>query len=196
MNQPYLGQKITELRQLKGLTQEQLAEKCEVSARTIQRIESGEVDPRAYTLQCLSDTLGFDFLELDESQDNVWLALLHLSSIFCLVVIPLVLWSWKKNRSPRIDLQGRSVLNFQITMTLVLVTGALFLVFFPVAIVVSDLAGLTALEETPFFIPLLICAPLPMVVTGIFCTVQGILNAARALTDRPVHYPLSIPFVK
>jgi transcriptional regulator with XRE-family HTH domain len=45
MNQPYLGQKVSELRQLKGLTQEQLAEKCEVSTRTIQRIESGEVDP-------------------------------------------------------------------------------------------------------------------------------------------------------
>ena len=48
MNQPDLGLKVAELRQQKGLTQEQLAELCEVSARTIQRIESGEVDPRAY----------------------------------------------------------------------------------------------------------------------------------------------------
>jgi len=47
MNQPDLGLKVIELRQQKGLTQEQLAELCEVSARTIQRIESGEVDPRA-----------------------------------------------------------------------------------------------------------------------------------------------------
>jgi len=39
MNQPYLGLKVSELRQQKGLTQEQLAEKCEVSTRTIQRIE-------------------------------------------------------------------------------------------------------------------------------------------------------------
>jgi len=37
MNQPDLGLKITELRQLKGLTQEKLAEYCDVSARTIQR---------------------------------------------------------------------------------------------------------------------------------------------------------------
>ncbi len=50
MNQPDLGLKVSELRQQKALTQEQLAERCEVSARTIQRIESGEVDPRAYTL--------------------------------------------------------------------------------------------------------------------------------------------------
>jgi transcriptional regulator with XRE-family HTH domain len=41
MNQPDLGLKVTELRQQKGLTQEQLAERCEVSPRTIQRIESG-----------------------------------------------------------------------------------------------------------------------------------------------------------
>jgi uncharacterized Tic20 family protein len=196
MNQPYLGQKIIELRQLKNLTQEQLAEKCEVSARTIQRIESGEVDPRAYTLQCLSDALEFDFIELDESKDNLWLAFLHLSSIFCMLVVPLVLWSWKKNTSPRIDQQGRQVLNFQITMTLVLFTGAFFLVAAPIAILALDLAGTTSLEGSPFFIPLMVCTPLPLVLTGIFCTIQGVLNAMRSLSDRPVNYPLSIPFVK
>jgi len=196
MNQPYLGQKINELRQLKGLTQEQLAETCEVSARTIQRIESGEVDPRAYTLQCLSEALEFDFIELDESQDNLWLALLHLSSAVVMLIIPLVLWSWKKNTSPRIDQQGRQVLNFQITMTLVLFTGAFFLVGFPVAILALDLSGLTALEETPVFIPLIVCAPLPMILTGMFCTFEGVINAIRSLSGRPVNYPLSIPFVK
>ena len=35
MNQPDLGLKIAELRQQKGLTQEKLAEYCEVSTRTI-----------------------------------------------------------------------------------------------------------------------------------------------------------------
>lgn len=47
MNQPDLGLKIAELRQQRGLTQENLAEYCEVSTRTIQRIESGEVEPRS-----------------------------------------------------------------------------------------------------------------------------------------------------
>ena len=50
MNQPDLGLKVVELRQEKGLTPEQLEEMCEVSPRTIQRIESGEVDPRAYSV--------------------------------------------------------------------------------------------------------------------------------------------------
>jgi uncharacterized Tic20 family protein/DNA-binding XRE family transcriptional regulator len=196
MNQPYLGRKINELRQLKGLTQEALAEKCEVSTRTIQRIETGDVDPRAFTLQCLSEALDFDFIELDENRDNLWLALLHLSSIVCMVIIPLVLWSWKKNSSPRLDQQGRQVLNFQITMTLVLFTGAFFLVAFPLVILAFGLSGPTSLEDSPLLIGLTVCAPLPLVLTGIYCTIQGVLNAMRSLSDRPVNYPLSIPFVK
>jgi transcriptional regulator with XRE-family HTH domain len=36
MNQPDLGLKISELRQQKNITQEKLAEYCEVSTRTIQ----------------------------------------------------------------------------------------------------------------------------------------------------------------
>jgi len=30
---------------------------------------------------------------------------------------------------------------------------------------------------------------------GLFCWVQGVLNALRAIADKPVHYPLSIPFL-
>src|SRR5512136_1793079 len=113
MNQPELGLKVSELRQQKGLTQEQLAERCEVSPRTIQRIEGGEVDPRAYTLHCLGEALEFDFDEQELANENLWLAILHLSSILCTLIVPLLLWSWKKNQSYKIDQQGRHVLNFQ-----------------------------------------------------------------------------------
>ena len=98
MNQPDLGIKVFELRQLKGLTQEQLAEVCEISPRTIQRIESGEVDPRAYTIQCLGSALDFDFDEDNAANENLWLAALHLSSMFCILIIPLLIWSWRKMR--------------------------------------------------------------------------------------------------
>src|SRR5512139_1688064 len=127
MNQPDLGLKVTELRQQKGLTQEQLAERCEVSPRTIQRIESGEVDPRAYTIHCLGEVLEFDFGEENTGNENLWLAALHISSIFVILIIPLLLWSWKKNQSYKIDKQGRLVLNFQITMTLSLFAAAFFM---------------------------------------------------------------------
>jgi uncharacterized Tic20 family protein/DNA-binding Xre family transcriptional regulator len=197
MNQPDLGLKVAELRMQKSLTQEQLAEICEVSARTIQRIESGEVDPRAYTLQCLSKALEFDFGMEGTSNENLWLAILHLSSIFVIVIIPLLLWSWKKNQSYKIDRQGRLVLNFQITMTLCLFAATFLLMIFPVTLAIIETSTHTSvIEGNPIIMAGLICMPLPLVLIGIFCTYQGIVNAARALSDKPVHYALSIPFIK
>jgi transcriptional regulator with XRE-family HTH domain len=45
IQQPNLGKKIAKLRKAKGLTQEELVEKCNISVRTLQRIEAGEVAP-------------------------------------------------------------------------------------------------------------------------------------------------------
>lgn len=59
MNQPELGKKIAELRKAKGLTQEELVEKCNLSVRTLQRIESGDVTPRSYTLKAIFAALEF-----------------------------------------------------------------------------------------------------------------------------------------
>lgn len=60
MNQPELGKKILELRQTRGLTQGQLAESCNLSLRTIQRIESAEVSPRNHTVKVLLANLEYD----------------------------------------------------------------------------------------------------------------------------------------
>jgi uncharacterized Tic20 family protein/DNA-binding Xre family transcriptional regulator len=196
MDQPDLGLKVSDLRQQKGLTQEQLAERCEVSPRTIQRIESGEVDPRAYTLHCLSTVLEFDFGEENTTNENLWLTVMHLSSIFSIPIVPLLLWSWKKHQSYKIDQHGRLVLNFQITMTLCLFAAAFVLMAGPVALVMLDEAHITNLQSGPGFLLLTLCAPIPLVVIGIFCTYQGVVNAMRALADKPVRYAFSIPFVK
>jgi uncharacterized Tic20 family protein len=196
MNQPDLGLKVSDLRQQKGLTQEQLAERCEVSPRTIQRIESGEVDPRAYTLQCLGEVLEFDFGADNTTNENLWLTLLHLSSIFCILIVPLLLWSWKKNQSIKLDRQGHQALNFQITMTLSLFAAVFLLMIFSVALILVGEQTVSAMEGTPIFILSAICLPMPLILIGIFCTYQGVVNAMRALSDKPVRYALSIPFVK
>jgi len=197
MNQPDLGLKIVELRQQKGLTQEQLAEQCEVSTRTIQRIESGEVDPRVYTLQCLSKALEFDFGTENVPNENLWLALLHLSSIVCIIIFPLLLWSWKKNQSYKINQQGRLVLNFQITMALTLIMASILLMIFPIALaIMEETTGINTIEGNPAVMALLICLPLPLILIGIFCAYQGVVNAGHALSDKPIRYTLSIPFVK
>ena len=87
MKQPDLGLKVSELRKENGFTQEQLAEFCEVTPRTIQRIESGEVDPRAFTRNSLSNVLEFDLGKNDVENERFWLAVLHLSSILCILPI-------------------------------------------------------------------------------------------------------------
>jgi transcriptional regulator with XRE-family HTH domain len=63
MTQPELGKKIAELRKAKGFTQEELVEKCNLSVRTLQRIESGEVAPRNYTIRLIFTALDFDVHE-------------------------------------------------------------------------------------------------------------------------------------
>lgn len=63
MNQTEFGNKLAGIRKAKGLTQSELAEKCDVSYRTIQRIEAGKVTPRGFTIKTLSAALDFDFLK-------------------------------------------------------------------------------------------------------------------------------------
>ncbi len=38
--------------------------------------------------------------------------------------------------------------------------------------------------------------PLPILFLAIFTTYQGVVNAFRALAEKPVRYALSVPFVK
>src|SRR5262245_6407847 len=178
MNQPDLGLKISELRQEKNLTQEKLAEYCEVSTRTIQRIESGDVEPRAFTRNSLSNILDFDLGKENTNNQSLWLALLHLSSVFCIVFIPLLLWSWKKDQSYKIDQQGCDVLNFQITIMLLL---------FGFALMDNDLV-----IWDHIFTFLLV----PILLIGIFTSYQAVINTFRALSDKPIRYALSIPFVR
>ena len=193
MNQPDLGRKIAELRQQKGLTQEKLAEYCEVSSRTIQRIENGEVEPRSFTRNSLGNILGFDFGKENSEHENLWLALLHISSAVCLVFIPLLLWSWKKDQSYKIDRQGREVLNFQITIMLILFGFVLVFILVPSILLMAQNLDQSAglLGDMFTLLP-----PVPILLLAVFTTYQAVVNTVRALSDKPIRYPLSIPMVK
>lgn len=68
MQQPEIKEQLMEARRVKGLTQEEVATLCGVSVRTIQRIELGEVTPRAYTVKLLSKALGVRFYETDAEE--------------------------------------------------------------------------------------------------------------------------------
>ena len=193
MNQPDLGLKIAELRQQKGLTQEKLAEYCEVSTRTIQRIESGEVEPRSFTRNSLSNILDIDLGKENTDHQSLWLALIHLSSMVCVVFIPLLLWSWKKDQSYKIDRQGREVLNFQITIVLILFALTLLLIVIPSSLLMAQSLDREADALGNIFTLL---PPLPLLFLALFTSYQAVVNTVRSLSEKPIHYPLSIPFIK
>lgn len=70
MKQPQLGQKIQEWRKAKGLTQEELVERCNINVRTIQRIEAGEVTPRSYTVKAILEVLEVEPEEIKSFQSE------------------------------------------------------------------------------------------------------------------------------
>jgi transcriptional regulator with XRE-family HTH domain len=77
MRQPELGRKILELRKEKGLTQEELVEKCNISVRTLQRIETGEVTPRVFTVRTILAALDYDLSTIAEDEDGSTRAAAH-----------------------------------------------------------------------------------------------------------------------
>jgi XRE family transcriptional regulator, regulator of sulfur utilization len=124
---------LSALRRQAGLTQEELADECGLTVRTIQRIESGATIPRAYTLRKLAEVLNVSIDTLrkipveeipvanipvnsippdnNSTADLRWLNL----SCFSYLVVPYVhflipLSIWKKNRTP----EGRQIIDRQI----------------------------------------------------------------------------------
>jgi len=70
IQQPELGKKIADFRKSKGFTQEELVERCNLSVRTLQRIEAGEVTPRIYTIKLILEVLELEFENFLNSQNE------------------------------------------------------------------------------------------------------------------------------
>jgi phage shock protein PspC (stress-responsive transcriptional regulator)/DNA-binding XRE family transcriptional regulator len=66
-----IRKKIIELRKQKGLSQEELAHRCKMNVRSIQRIESGKVKPRLYTLRILSEILEYPFQNGEATEQKI-----------------------------------------------------------------------------------------------------------------------------
>lgn len=127
-----LAQKIKTLRNRKGFSQEELSEKTGLSLRTIQRIENGETEPRGDSLKRLA--LVFD-VPVDEivdwtvQEDKGFLLSLNLSALSFIffpllgILVPLIIWVSKKDKIHNINAIAKSLLNFQITWTIVLFVG-------------------------------------------------------------------------
>ncbi|MCP2042453.1 helix-turn-helix domain-containing protein [Pontibacter sp. HSC-36F09] len=123
-----LGNRILEIRKRKGLSQEELSEMAGISLRTLQRIEKGETEPRGYTLKSICQALNVDVEEVydyGKEPDKSVLLLMHLSVLSYLLmplgnlVFPLIIWITQKKKVLHVYEQGISLLNFQITWSLV-----------------------------------------------------------------------------
>ena len=72
VNKTDIGNKIRELRNLKGLTQEELADRCELSKGFISQLENDLTSPSIATLidilQCLGTDLKHFFNDADDKQ--------------------------------------------------------------------------------------------------------------------------------
>lgn len=59
-----LGKHIAKIRKEKGFSQDRLYIESELARRTIDRLETGQVDPRATTLRKIAKTLKISLSEL------------------------------------------------------------------------------------------------------------------------------------
>jgi transcriptional regulator with XRE-family HTH domain len=192
-----IGNTIKEKRLQKGMTQEELAFKSDITVRTIQRIESGEVDPRSFTLQAIASALELDYNELinvDEpsktegisSNDTFWLAILHFSGILLMIIPTVIIWTLKKDKIANISKHAIDIINFQLSMMLYLIfTSFLYLV--PVTIAFSPTV------KIPIF---LVAGILLLTVLGIYILSIVLINASKAANNQPYRYLFSIRFLK
>lgn len=123
------------------MSQEELAERANLSLRTIQRIENGETAPRGDTLKRIAAALKVspdELIDWQVQEDNNVVTVLNLSQLGFLafpllgVIIPLIIWILKKDTIRDVDAVGQSILNFQISWNLLLFSiyaGGLLIIF-------------------------------------------------------------------
>lgn len=59
-----LGKQVVKLRKQKGLSQSDLARNCDKDRQSIERLESGKINPSAYYLKEIADGLGIPVKDL------------------------------------------------------------------------------------------------------------------------------------
>ena len=172
-------------RKLKGYTQEELSVRTQVTVRTIQRIEKGDVTPHLQTVKLLATALEIGVDQLlplknpkEETVQKKWLILLHSTPFLGFIIplanilFPLFLWIHKREDNGRYDAEGTKIINFQISMSL------LYLL---------SLIALITVEKWGFF-AFISVVPYSIIVM--------LFNIVRTVNSQKTYYPLSLPFLR
>ncbi len=185
MEKKETASKLIELRKKRGLSQEQLSTQSGVALRTIQRIEAASVQPHLQTLSLLATALDSDVNEFTVSGEpeadlskRKWLVVLHLTPIIGSffpsgnLLVPFGCWLYKRNDDREFDSHGKTVINFQLSMSIVLAI-AFILIF----------------TATPAGIILLFSSIS-------YNVIMVLINSWKVSQNKSFTYPLSIRFLK
>lgn len=127
-----IGKKISEIRKLKGFSQEELSESAKINLRTLQRIENDITVPRGNTLRSICDVFEINFkdlLDYEKKEDNNYLIFLHLFVLTFIIIplgniiLPLIFCLIKKDKILHLDEFGARLLNFQILWSILAFTS-------------------------------------------------------------------------
>lgn len=184
MNNQSLAERLKYHRKTKGLSQEELSFKTNVTVRTIQRIEKAEVNPHLNTVKLLAVALDIEVDELlplsnpkEETVRKKWLLLLHATPLLglfiplCNVLLPLFIWIHKREDNPIYNQHGIAVINFQISALL---------------FAAMSFVSLLTIEKWGFFI---------FISTVPVCVGIVIFNLIYVIKKDKYYYPLAIPFI-
>lgn len=110
-------------------------------------------------------------------EDNQMLVMTHLSQLLDLVtgiggfIVPLVLWLTQKDKVAGMDMHGKMILNFQISIFIYSIISIPLIILFGLGILMLIIIGLIAL-------------------------ILPIMNAIKVSNGEMPYYPLSIEFLK
>ncbi len=110
-------------------------------------------------------------------EDNQMLVMTHLSQLLDLVtgiggfIVPLVLWLTQKDKVAGMDMHGKMILNFQISLFIYSIICIPLIFLFGLGIILIIMVGLVAL-------------------------ILPIMNAIKVSNGEIPYYPLSIQFLK
>jgi uncharacterized protein len=116
---------------------------------------------------------------------------------FVFLVVPLAVWLLTRDQHPFVDDQGRSLLNFQISMQIylmILLMLSLFLLFVTCSFAFTNNARLTGWENTFTILVYAVVGLYALAVLFQICAVA--IGALRALRGETYRYPLSLTFLE
>jgi uncharacterized protein len=138
---------------------------------------------------------------------RVWGAVMHLSGLVPVLLgpfppglyllVPFVVWRLTRDHHGFVDDQGRSLLNFQISMQIylmILLMLSLFLLFVTCSFAFTNNARLTGWENTFTILVYAVVGLYALAVLFQICAVA--IGALRALRGETYRYPLSLTFLE